>query len=422
MHLRSIGRIDFDHIVLGSLILVTEHEHVRRALVAKYPWFVIDEYQDLGLALHRMVGMLLDKTDVNVFAVGDPDQSIYTFSGARPEFLDELAKRTDVRPVRLELNYRCGQKIIDASLHVLQPEETRNFLSVHEGDKRGEIVFKGCKEGLGEQAVYVVAQIGELIKNGVPPAEIGVFAKRWGDLATCVTALAEAGIPYRIVRGRAYKATPLTGWVESMATWCAGGWRSGKPRMEDLFVAWERFSRARSGSSGTSSDLAGRVTLYKSLSSLRAPTMPVARWIEAVDAALDLGAAAANPNAVPLRQRYDVRELSAMLTSLSSGDVAEQTLAEFTGIDQDKVVLQSLHSSKGLEYTVVFMLALEDGVIPQYKEDPRAARRLFYVGMTRAKREVHLLWSGFYFNSQGKRNDQGHSPFLPELWKRLNPS
>lgn len=419
-HLRRIGRIDFDDIILGSLELVLTDEHVRRALVAKYPWFVIDEYQDLGLALHRMMEVLLETAGVRVFAVGDPDQSIYAFNGARPEFLDALVNRKGVSTVRLELNYRCRQTIIDASLHVLQPPETRNFVSAHEGDERGEIVFKRCENGLEEQAAHVAARIRERIDRGVPLAEIGVFAKRWGDLGTCETALIEAGIPYRLVRGRDYKITPLTTWIENMARWCAGGWRSGVPRMADIFAAWERVARACGGSLGGNAALSSRVTLYKTLSALRDPNMSVERWVEATDAGLGLTPLVPSP-ATPLRMRFDLRELSTMLAALRTGSVAAQTLAEFTGIDQDKVVLQSLHSSKGLEYAVVFMIALEDGVIPQYKESPQEARRLFYVGMTRAKREVHLLWSGFYFNAKGKLNEQGHSPFVTELWKRLRP-
>jgi DNA helicase-2/ATP-dependent DNA helicase PcrA len=149
--------------------------------------------------------------------------------------------------------------------------------------------------------------------------------------------------------------------------------------------------------------------------------MEIAPWIKAIEKAVSLDGIVSRPDAVPLRMRYGVRELGAMLVSLSGSQAGKQTLAEFTGIDRDKVVLQSLHASKGLEYTIVFMLALEDGVIPQYMESEQDARRLFYVGMTRARREVQLLWSGFYTNAKGRLIQKGYSPFLPELWKRLNP-
>lgn len=420
-HLRAIGRIDFDDIVLGSLELVRGDEHVRRALCAKYPWFVIDEYQDLGLALHRMVMVLLKRAGVKVFAVGDPDQSIYGFSGARPEFLDELSTTPGVRPVRLQMNYRCRQTIIDASLHVLQPEEGRDFRSAAEDGEIGEVVFERRDGGLADQADYVAARIQERLAQGVPPGEIGVFAKRWGDLAECEKAVLAASIPYRVVRGRDYKQTPLTTWVENMAVWCAGGWRDGRPRMADIFSAWDRLSRACRGSSGRTADLPGRIGLYQMLSGLRDPGLKIASWSVVVDATLGLSGLAKRPEAAPAHMRHDLRELGAMLECVARGAAGKQTLAEFAGIDRQKVVLQSLHASKGLEYSIVFMLALENGVLPQYRENEREARRLFYVGMTRARREIHLLFSGFYYNAKGKLMTNGPSPFLPELWKRLHP-
>lgn len=420
-HLRGLNRIDFDDIVLGSLLLLRDHTHVRRALWAKYPWFVVDEYQDLGLPLHRIVTTLVESAGVKVFAVGDPDQSIYNFNGARPEFLGELATRDDFRPIRLELNYRCRQKIIDASLHVLQPDEPRGFLSAAEGDERGEIVFKRCRGGLGEQAAYVLSRTQELLAAGVPAGEIGVFAKRWTDLAPCEELLRSAGVPFRVVRGREYKWTPLTALVDGMVAWCAGGWRIGSPRMTEVFASWQRLSSACRGMSARSDDLAERVRLYKVLSALRDPEMTVGEWIKAVDSAMGLSAMGTALVGVTVRMRHDVHELGRMVASLAGADVAGQTLAEFAGIDRQKLVLQSLHSSKGREYTVVFILALEDGVIPQYKEDQRDARRLFYVGMTRARQEVNLLYSGFFVTAKRLRRDDGPSPLLRELWKRLNP-
>jgi len=86
------GFIDFDGLVLTGLRLVENHEWIRRAIRAKYPIIVIDEYQDLGLPLHRMVLSLMKKVGVRIIAVGDPDQSIYGFTGAKPERVPELVE------------------------------------------------------------------------------------------------------------------------------------------------------------------------------------------------------------------------------------------------------------------------------------------------------------------------------------------
>jgi len=113
--LRQRGMIDFEDMVLIGLQLIESRRWVRRALRARFPVIVVDEYQDLGVALHRIVGSLCFRGGSRLFAVGDPDQSIYGFTGARPELLRELANSPLVESVRLPFNYRSGPTIVRAS-------------------------------------------------------------------------------------------------------------------------------------------------------------------------------------------------------------------------------------------------------------------------------------------------------------------
>ncbi len=94
--------MDYESIIKYSTLLIQEQEYVRKCLNAKFPWILIDEYQDLGRPLHEMVLSLFTLTDIKIYAVGDPDQSIYGFSGAIPDYLHELYKHNDIIPIELK--------------------------------------------------------------------------------------------------------------------------------------------------------------------------------------------------------------------------------------------------------------------------------------------------------------------------------
>src|SRR5262249_30909236 len=119
--LRNNGVIDFEGMIVVALHLIEQHAWIRELVAARFPWLIVDEYQDLGGPLHGIVTKLIDLAGVKVFAVGDPDQTIYDFNGANPKYLNELADRKDFQSIRLKFNYRSGQRIIAASQAALAP-------------------------------------------------------------------------------------------------------------------------------------------------------------------------------------------------------------------------------------------------------------------------------------------------------------
>ncbi|MDO8629061.1 MAG: UvrD-helicase domain-containing protein [Phycisphaerales bacterium] len=169
--LRQRGMIDFDDMVLIGLQLIQSRRWVRRALRARFPVIVVDEYQDLGVPLHRIVGSLCFRGGSRLFAVGDPDQSIYGFTGARPELLRELADSPRVESVRLPFNYRSGPTIVRASEIALGEE--RGYQA---RGGAGTVDFHERPAGLEDQADYIC---GELI----PAALARMNGLRLGDVA-----------------------------------------------------------------------------------------------------------------------------------------------------------------------------------------------------------------------------------------------
>jgi DNA helicase II / ATP-dependent DNA helicase PcrA len=151
--LRRAGIVDFDDLVIYGNQLVANHDWVLSAIAARWPVLAVDEYQDLGLPLHRIVKRLAFDGGVRLFAVGDADQSIYGFAGADGALLLELAERDDVEAVRLRFNYRSAGRIIRASELALG--EVRGYLA-HDPRRQAVIEFTERPGGLEDQAAYVV--------------------------------------------------------------------------------------------------------------------------------------------------------------------------------------------------------------------------------------------------------------------------
>ncbi|MGQ5288512.1 3'-5' exonuclease [Pectobacterium actinidiae] len=348
-------------------------------------------------------------TGMRLFAVGDVDQSIYGFTGATPELLRRLSERDDVETVRLGLNYRCGSRIVSASEYALG--EVRGY-KAPDGAHEGMIYFHPCAGDRARQAQYLIDELIPEIRERRPDTNLGEIAVLY-PAAFLGNEVANAAVEqgYSVIRtdGNALypRGSRLMRWLEQCAMWCCGGWRSGVPRLSRVISEGARLFHE------TITDEDERLIFQRDLIATlwdrRDETLSLSDWLAALRD--DIIRPRVNL-ARSLADEYGT--LNDFLTRIGpAGDVDDFPLAEFAGIGRgrDRLNLSTLHSAKGREFDVVILFGVEEGRLPRNRateNDLREARRLFYVGFTRARYEIHLIY--------GEHNP---SRFVTEVQARL---
>lgn len=233
--LLAAGVLDYDDLVLFSHRLVCDYEWVLRAVRAKLPILAVDEYQDLGVPLDRIVRRLAFAGGVRLFAVGDADQSVYGFAGADGSLLAEMSARDGVETVHLDLNYRSAGGIIRMSELALG--EVRGYIP-SDAERPATTEAHKCPGGQGEQAERAVTMLIPQALAAKPGRRLGDIAVLYRNAALGTTVAAEldrAGVSYiRSDAAAAYKRVAATSWLEDLAAWCDSGWRVGSPSFEAL--------------------------------------------------------------------------------------------------------------------------------------------------------------------------------------------
>jgi DNA helicase-2/ATP-dependent DNA helicase PcrA len=369
------GQLDFEDLLLLMAAAIEGDRHIAAEVHERYRHFTVDEYQDVSPLQQRLLEAWLgDGTDLCV--VGDPNQTIYSFTGASPSYLRDFAKRFPGAPVvRLVRDYRSTNQVVGLANRVVASSRLQA-----QGGDGPDPTFDAYDDEPAE-AVGVAASVKALRNQGVALREMAILFRVNAQSEAYEAALSDAGIPYLLRGGQRFFDRPE---VREARTRLGG---AARPEAETdagpLDVVVSDVLTAM-GYTATPPSTAGAAR--ERWESLRA-IVGLAEELAAVDPAADLAAF--------------VAELAARADAQHAPPVEGVTLA-------------SLHSAKGLEWDAVFLVGLVDGTVPithaTTPEQVEEERRLLYVGVTRARRHLGLSWA--LARAAGGRKSRKPSRFL----------
>lgn len=414
--LHAMGKVDFIDIVKYATLLIQKEQYVRKCIEAKFPWILIDEYQDLGRLLHEMVLSLFYTTNIKIFVVGDPDQSIYGFTGAKPDYLNELSLNPNITSIELTTNYRSHQNIINASVIALNQD--RNFITGKSFEKEAEFHFITCEEELEDQYEKVVNHIiPECKKKGIPLDEICILVKSEKQIQELSTVFEKKAIPYYISRFE-FKRSEMVNWLERCSAWVIS---KRNESFNDLFGYWINLLKRHGCFISPDKAILERKKLYSLLEKSFNYNYSLDEWLRYIILNLKVYDILKDSAIYP----DEVDNLQTLLEVSRKGSFSGYGIAKFSNLGKplNQVTISTRHSSKGLEFESVVMLEMEKGRFPYYlnEGDPEKLnedRRVFFVCVSRAKRVCYFLRSKKYT----RRTRNGLRTFFHEpsmFWDEL---
>jgi len=410
--------IDFTGIINVAAQIIHDKEFVRHALQCKFPWLLVDEYQDLGKALHEMVLELVFNASINLYAVGDGNQSIYGFNGGYPEFLNELAKNDNIKTIFLNANYRSSQHIIDASIEALNPTPPApTYTAENVKNAAPDFSFITCEEENSEQFELTAHKIiPKLMGRGTALNEIGIIVNSNADVRNMARILRDESIPFFIANWQ-FENSAVVVWLQECANWCVD--QQGQ-NFDELVKFWISLLNNHDDSRKHWPKIQIRVQLFNTLTTAR-DSETIYIWLKQVIGNLKLMEFL--PNSVLYPDETD--NLQLLLNEASLHSLKDLPLRRFAklGTPEGEVTITTRHSSKGLEFEVVILPGMEEGHFPNYYHlgNPVALaedQRLCYVCISRAKKTCILLRSRF-FTIQTKRGPWRKDYEPSRYWKGL---
>ncbi len=427
--LKNADAMDFDDIIVNTVRLFEQHSDVLEYYQNKFKYIMVDEYQDTNHVQYRLTELLAAKSR-NICVVGDDDQSIYRFRGATIENILSFEERyNNTKVIRLEQNYRSTQNILDAANAVIANNEGRKGKNLWTDNGEGDLITLSISYDEREEGRYIADTIIDNVSDGKKWSDHTILYRMNSQSNAIENALVRSAVPYRVIGGhRFYERKEIK---DALAYLTVINNPSDDIRLRRII------NEPKRGIGDTTINHAMEIaavlstSLYEVL--LRCEDYPVlSRASAKIRVFIDmLESVRAKTESLQLNELFElimtesgyIASLAAdketfidrteNLNELSSNLLKHQqetenaTLGTFleevslmTDIDNynaeaDTVTLMTLHSAKGLEFPVVFIAGMEEGIFPGMQSmfipsEIEEERRLAYVGITRAKEKLHL--------------------------------
>ena len=431
---------DFDDLLMKSVQLLQEQEDVREKYQARYLYLLVDEFQDTNVAQYRLARLLAGEHQ-NICVVGDPDQSIYSWRSA--DIRNILSFQQDyptATTISLEQNYRSSGNILDTAKHLISANGMRLHKDLFTSNDQGEKVQVHEAYDEAEEASFVIGEVARLVReNKLLPGACAVMYRVNAQSRALEEACLHRGMKYRLVGGvRFYQRREVKDLISylrllhnpvdevSLARVISVPPRGiGAKTLQDigqwaqrenipLITAMQRIAASRSAGEPCPVSLPSRavnaVTSFVGVIDNLVELAGHLKIVELIDRVLEdtgLRRHIQNGDDRADERWENIRELRETAQEFNAEDPPDglatllERLSLVADVDNyeesdDCVTLITLHQAKGLEFPVVFIVGLEEGLLPhsrsmESEEQLEEERRLCYVGITRAEQRLYLL-------------------------------
>ena len=432
-------RLDFDDIITAAYQLFKTNPDVLNKWQKKFKYILVDEFQDIS-PLQYMVVKMLAKPQDNLFIVGDDDQSIYRFRGSEPGIMLRFPEEyKNCRTVYLSGNYRSTPQIIKAASEVIKENKKRFSKNIFTDNENGGDVNIRVFENVWDETDGLSLAVRDMVKKGVPYDKIAVLVRTNQGARPVIEKFISDRIPFcaqqeipcvfdhfiakdimaylDIANGSSRRADFLRIINKPNRYITKNALYDSRINFESLYIYYED----RSWMWQRIEDLERDVHAIKDM-----PPYGAVNYIRRITGYDEYIREYAVQNKIPPKELLmTADEITESARSFKSLEEWKEHIKEYsekvkskTGRKNEKnsVIISTLHGSKGMEYDIVFIIDVNDGVIPYYKAklpaDIEEERRLFYVGMTRARYELNIFAVKNRFEKQTEI-----SPFIKGLMK-----